>query len=226
MSTVNAGWRGPNIVKEGLVLYLDAASGTSYSPYTSGVTWRDISGNGNNGTLTNGPTYSSANGGVISFDGVDDYISGPLSTISSWTMSLWYLSRNISSALVYYPFSCTTGGNGLGFGGTFNPSTQNKWYFFDGTNVFSNNNTTVIIDAWYNLVVTKVSTSYNLYTNGNLSMSGIGVDLSCTQYNLGRRGDTQFYVNGNIASAQIYNRVLTPTEVLQNFNAQKSRFNL
>ena len=88
MSTVNAGWRGPNIVKEGLVLYLDAASGTSYSPYTSGVTWRDISGNGNNGTLTNGPTYSSANGGNIVFDGVDDYVQNPnRSTITEFQYS-------------------------------------------------------------------------------------------------------------------------------------------
>jgi hypothetical protein len=57
-------------------------------------------------------------------------------------------------------------------------------------------------------------------------MSGTGVDLSCTQYNLGRRGDNLFYVNGNIASAQIYNKALTSTEVQQNFNALKSRFGL
>ena len=81
MSTVNAGWRGPNIVRDGLVLYLDAGSGTSYSLYTGGVTWRDISGNNNNGTLTNGPTLNSSNGGNIVFDGICKvdtwYISPP-----------------------------------------------------------------------------------------------------------------------------------------------------
>jgi hypothetical protein len=215
---------GPDMIQDGLVLSLNAADKNSY--VGSGTAWTDLSGNSNNGTLTNGPTFSSANGGVISFDGVDDYVLGTLSTISTWTMSLWYLSRNISSALVYYPFSCTTGANGLGFGGTFSASTLNRWYFFDGTNTFSDSNTAVIINLWYNLVVTKVSTSYNLYTNGNLSMSATGVDLSCTQYNLGRRGDNVFYVNGNIAQASIYNRALSAAEILQNYNAQKSRFNL
>lgn len=214
-----------SIVTDGLVLNLDATNINSYPG--SGTTWTDTSRYNNSGTLINGPTFLRERGrGSIVFDGVDDYVSGSLQTISSWTMSLWYLSRNISSALVYYPFSCTTGGNGLGFGGTFNASTQNRWYFFDGTNTFSNNNTSIVINSWYNLVVTKVSTSYNLYTNGNLSLNGTGVDLSCTQYNLGRRGDNTWYVNGNIASAQIYNKALTSTEVQQNFNALKSRFGL
>ena len=61
----------PRIVTDGLVLALDAGNPKSYPG--SGTTWTDLSGNGNNGTLTNGPTYSSANGGSIVFDGVDDY---------------------------------------------------------------------------------------------------------------------------------------------------------
>lgn len=51
----------PDIVRSGLVLNLDAAEPASY-PGT-GTTWYDLSGNGNNGTLVNGPTYNSANGG-------------------------------------------------------------------------------------------------------------------------------------------------------------------
>jgi hypothetical protein len=211
------------IVTSGLVLALDAADRNSYPG--SGTTWNDVSGNGNNGTLINGPTFNSGNGGSIVFDGVDDYVSGPLSTINTWTISLWYLSKNISSTLVYYPFSCAAL-TGLGFGGTLDGSTQNRWYFFDGTTVLSNSNTAVIINSWYNLVVTKISTSYSLYTNSNLSLSATGVDLACTQYNLGRRADGIWYINGNIAQASIYNRALSSQEVLQNYNAQKSRFNL
>ena len=72
----NHGWRGPNIARDGLVLYLDAGSPNSYQG--SGTTWRDISKfYQNNGTLTNGPTFSSANGGSIVFDGVDDYVGIP-----------------------------------------------------------------------------------------------------------------------------------------------------
>ena len=211
------------IVTNGLVLNLDAAQRRSYP--TTGTTWTDLSGSGNNGTLTNGPTFDSGNGGSILFDGTNDYVSGSLSSINTWTMSIWYLSKNISGALVYYPFSCLAS-TGLGFGGTFDVNTQNRWFFFDGANIFSNSNTSVVINTWYNLVVTKTSTSYNLYTNGNLSISGTGLDLSYTLYNLGSRADGVWYVNGNIAQASIYNRVLSATEVTQNFNAVKSRFGL
>ena len=66
----------PRIVTDGLVLLLDAGNTKSY-PGT-GTTWTDISRNGNNGTLTNGPTFDSANGGSLVFDGVDDYVNWDL----------------------------------------------------------------------------------------------------------------------------------------------------
>ncbi len=88
MSTVG-NWRGPNIVKDGLVFYLDAGSPNSFYPPTAGATWKDTSGNGHIGTLTNGPTYDSANGGTIVFDGVDDYVSTNYNTaLTDFTGSL------------------------------------------------------------------------------------------------------------------------------------------
>ena len=65
--------RGPKIVTQGLVLALDAASNNSYPG--SGTTWKDLSGNNNTGTLVNGPTFSSANGGTFILDGSNDYIN-------------------------------------------------------------------------------------------------------------------------------------------------------
>ena len=62
---------GPKIVKDGLVLCLDAGNSESYPG--SGTTWTDLSGNGNNGTLTNGPTFNTGSLGSISFDGINDY---------------------------------------------------------------------------------------------------------------------------------------------------------
>jgi hypothetical protein len=214
-----------NIVTNGLVLNLDAAKKDSYPG--SGTTWRDISGNGNNGTLTNGPTFDKENAGSIVFDGVDDYVIGNLSSSSNWTMCIWYLSTDITSNEVYYPFGCTTGGNGLGFGGSFSVETQNRWYFFDGVTVHSNLSMSVLINTWYHLIVTKSSTSYNLYTNGLLSLSTSGIDLTCTQFTLGRRGNSfAGYVKGNISIAQIYNRALSSSEVLQNYNSTKARYGL
>ena len=177
---------GPKVVTDGLVLALDAADRNSYPG--SGTAWTDLSGRGNNGTLVNGVGYNSANFGSLSFDGSNDYVSGSIPTLNNWSMCLWYLSTDITSQSVFYPFSGTTGANGLGFGGTFDVNTNNRWYFFDGTNnSFSNSNTAVTTNVWYYLVVTKSSTTYNLYTNGSLSLNTTGADLSLTQYNLGRR---------------------------------------
>lgn len=215
---------GPRIVTNGLVLCLDAGNSKSY-PGT-GTLWSDLSGNGNNGTLISGPTYSSSNRGSVVFDGVDDYVSGSIPTINSWSICLWYLSTDITSKLVFYPFSGTTTATGLGFGGTFDVTTNNRWYFFDGVNVMSSSNTAIKTNIWYYLVVTKNSTTYNLYTNGSLSLSSTGVDLSLTQYNLGRRGTANFYVTGNISQSLIYNRAVTASEITQNYNALKGRFGL
>jgi hypothetical protein len=209
------------IVTSGLVLALDAADRNSY---VSGSTvWNDVSGNGNSGSLINGPTFS--NNSIV-FDGTNDYVTGSLPTLNSWSVSLWYLSTDITSQLVFYPFAGSSGVHGLGFGGTFSPQTNNRWYFFDGTNVFSDSSTAITTNTWYNLVVTKSSTTYNLYTNGLLSLNATGADITFTQYTLGVRGDGFWFAKGNIANAQIYNRVLLASEILQNYNAQKSRFNL
>lgn len=217
-------YTGPNIITNGLVLSLDAANSKSY---TSGsTTWFDKSGYGNNGTLTNGPGYSSANGGSIVFDGVNDYVTGSLPTLTNWSMCLWYMSTDITSKLVFYPFAGSNGANGLGFGGTFSAQTNNKWFFFDGINTFSDTSTAVTTNTLYNLVVTKASTTYNLYTNGAFSVGGTGSNITYTQFTLGMRGDAQWYAKGSIYNAQVYNRALTASEVLQNYNATKSRFGL
>ena len=76
------GWRGPNIVKDGLVLYLDAGSPNSYPLINSSTTWKDISGNANNSSLVNTPTFSTTVGGAFTFNGTNQYIDcGNLSLI-------------------------------------------------------------------------------------------------------------------------------------------------
>ena len=86
---------GPEIVKSGLVLYLDAGNQNSY-PGT-GTTWTDISRNNNNGTLTNGPTFNSENGGSIVFDGTNDYVSTALTSTNSFTWNVWYKTNTVSN---------------------------------------------------------------------------------------------------------------------------------
>ena len=87
------GWRGPDIVSDGLVLYLDAGSPNSYRP-DFGTTWRDMSGFNNSGSLVNGPTYSTANGGNIVFDGINDRVDISHNSLYNFTtgltISCWY----------------------------------------------------------------------------------------------------------------------------------------
>jgi hypothetical protein len=76
----------------GALLYLDAGQSASYPG--SGTTWTDLSGNGRNGTLTSGPAYTSADGGSIVFDGVNDYVQCSGSpTVTAATFLVW-MRRN------------------------------------------------------------------------------------------------------------------------------------
>jgi hypothetical protein len=215
----------PRIVTDGMVLCLDAGNRESYPG--SGTSWTDLSGNNNNGTLVSSPTYSANNLGYLTFNGSTQYVAGTIASVSTWSIGLWYISTNISSAVVYYPFGIG-GTTGLGFGGTSDVNTNGRWYFFDGTTSVTVANgfsaAAVSINTWYYLTVTKTGTSYNLYTNGVFSSSASGANLSISSYNLGRRVDGFWYVAGSIAGASIYNRALSAAEVSQNFNATRGRF--
>ena len=220
--------RGPKIVTSGLVLALDAADKLSYPG--SGTTWKDLSGNSNNGTLTNGPTFSAANMGTIVFDGVDDYVTGTLAASNSWTVSFWIYQTDINTKAVYYPFSgATSPVTGIGFGGSLDASTQNSWWYYDGSTVFSSSSTAITVNTWYYLTISHVygagTGTHNFYTNGVLSYSPSVADTTFTTYNVARRSDNNLYnIPGRIPIVKIYNRALSATEVLQNYNATKSRF--
>ena len=240
MSTVG-NWRGPNIVKDGLVLYLDAGSPNSYINGISGTSWKDISGNSNNGTLTNGPTFNSANGGSIVFDGVDDRVSRTtnINTGQNFTINAWI-----------YPTLLGTTRRAVA-ASSYNSTSLNGWLF--STAGFNTNNTfffsvgadnvyrvavanTLILNQWVYIsaVCQNGGGSINLYKNGiepsyvTSLQSPNTLTYTYPQFNVGFRdaGGTTDPYTGNIASVQLYNRALSATEILQNFNATKTRFGL
>jgi hypothetical protein len=218
-----------NIVKTGLVLYLDAASTNSY-PGT-GTGWYDLTGNLRNGTLTNGPTYSSNNGGYISFDGTDDYVTSLGTAIvpagaTSYTVSTWvYRNRNnVGYEEVLAQWTNANSGNSFFFG-------------FNGSNVrFTDNWSNVSVTGagttgvWMNLVGVNLggSNAY-IYLNGTLSAT-LGGALGYTgtgPFLIGRQGSLNSeYFGGRISSVMVYNRALSSTEILQNYNIQKNKFGL
>jgi hypothetical protein len=241
MSTVG-NWRGPNIVKDGLVLYLDAGSPNSYINGIFGTSWKDISGNSNNGTLINGPTFDSGNGGSIVFDGTNDYISttSPVSVGNTFTVNVWVkvttLAVNFSTRRTIvgndYPY---TAGRGFFFvasgnnGSDFFISLGNDQKVAVTTTGLISANTIYMLSARVNgtdlikLYRNGIEVpGYAVQNNGDVSLSYL------TPCIIGRRstGTTNDLFTGNIYNTQIYNRALSDTEILQNYNATKARFGL
>ena len=228
-------YRGPNIVTDGLVFAVDAGSERCYDGTT---TINSLVGS-STGTLTNGVTYQSINGGVFDFDGSDDYISLPASLITA-------LHGGTEASICIWIKNDATQ-NGVGTSGIiqlsgFNNSNGNLWFYSNGytyldifrtsrvSQVFANN--TEVSTNWNLLTVTTApgTNGWKCYMNGVLKKQTTGdstVSVANIQggLTLGRNSSSR-YTNGKIAACQIYDTALTAAEVLQNYNAQKSRFGL
>jgi uncharacterized delta-60 repeat protein len=152
------------ISTDGLVLCLDAANSKSYPG--SGTTWTDLSGNGNNGTLTNGPTYNSSNLGSLSFDGIDDYstLTSNYTLSAGWTLSFWgnpIFDSTVSTNTVFYSASNPR---------TFSFYNSSSFPSILGIDFDASNNlyvTSAYTDGNGNLSTLKFNSSYQLDTNFN-----------------------------------------------------------
>jgi len=217
------------VVQSGLVLNLDAGVSSSYPG--SGTTWTDLSGNGNNGTLVNGVGYVGTNGGSLSFDGVNDYISFVSNpsltnqiTVEVWvqlssTSPLgigWIMGREGSYRMLYtsssFSWVCAT--------------TNNGWYSA-GTSIGATSVTPYT--QTYQVVGTYDGSNNRIYVNGELKNTGANISgniLTTGNYNLMRSDAQVEYGKGNLYSHKLYNKALTSPEVSQNFNATRSRFGL
>lgn len=232
---------GQKIITNGLVLHLDAAQLRSYP--TTGTTWTDLSGNGNNGTLTNGPTFDSGNGGSIVFDGTNDYVDmGSTFKFNNIniTYEFWFkVTDNINSYRDIIMQASSDQSNYLSVvkarSGLFNGSV---YMGFQGNNVVSNLTGSQILNIVvnYTAVLSLESGFYKmyLYRNGILENQ---LTTSISSYNMNSwpnfqtriGGGTSTYpepFKGDIYIGRGYNRALSATEVLQNYNATKSRFGL
>lgn len=227
-----------NIVKDGLVLDLDVAKRDSY-PGT-GTLWNDISGFRNNGVLTNGPTFNSLNGGSILFDGVDDYVKGEntfsvLDGGNKLSISMWVkvTSLAVSRILFHIPRSATQ-----------QQSQVLVWLRTTGqldisvstTSSFMRSNTGVITAGnWHHILLCF---DLSLTTTQKIRPFVDGVDVYNSANNIGTTFPTSTgsiwigeeangYLSpflGNISQVLLYNKRLSATEVLQNYNATKGRY--
>ena len=227
-----------NLVTNGLVLDLDAAKLASYPG--SGTTWYDISGNNNNGTLTNGPTFSGiGKQAAIVFDGVNDYIdisntsalNPPVMSISAWfNLSTLVTNQNIISkgyTSLASPYISYT----LKMYDLSPYNTIQMQASIGGTIYLVTSATTLTTNTWYSVVGTYDGNIFKLYINGVQDANTTSISGSITSYNtpvqVGRWGTQgSQYLNGKVALAQIYNRALSATEVQQNFNALRGRYGI
>jgi hypothetical protein len=208
------------IVTSGLVMHLDAGNPSSYPG--SGTAWTDLSGNGNNGTLINGPTYSAADGGQIVFDGVNDSVdcgNAASLQISTYTLELWFKASPANS----------------GYRGLLVKESAYGLYLLDNilgaydtpTGVFLSTGINAGDGVWRQAVVTMTAGgSQTLYVNATSIISGTGsVSSQSSSVTVGSAAAIQ-YSQSNVAISRIYNRALSAAEITQNFDANRARVGL
>lgn len=229
---------GPRTKLDGLVMRVDAANDRSY--IGSGNSWLDLSDQNNNGTLTNGPVFSTAFGGGIVFDGSNDYVTVPnsnsLSPTKTITISAWcryngtytgfyapivFKKNTAVSFFEQYQLVYLTNGTvqvALGNGSSNQAATSPLSY----TNQLIN--AVATIDTANSII--------KIYVNGELKASTsiiyANMSISTSPLIIGGNAQAGFpgYMGGSIYQVSVYNNVLTDIEILQNYNALKGRFNL
>jgi hypothetical protein len=227
-----------NIVRDSMLLWLDAGNTASYNG--TGTTWTDLSGNGSNGILTSAQTYSSSNGGYFQFNGANSpiLINQVSSATTNVTMSCWiHITPGVTQGTFIKNggtngYACGAGGN-TGFNTGFCTNTfpgmllsGQSWL---GSSVGAVTN---FVSGWQLCTMVISGTSYKYYINGVLATSVTysgalppNALYTALGSNYGDGGGCVNF-NGKMATAYFYNRALTPAEIQQNYNALAPRFGL
>ena len=213
----------PSIVSSGLILHLDAGNTDSYPG--SGTTWSNLASSSFDGTLTNGPTFSSDDGGSIVFDGSNDYVTSndPLDAGDNSLTGGFYCESGVtfSASAWFKPDDAYFYGAIFGkSGGTGSLATFVVWYDhrystprlstrLRGTQV--NINLGDLTGAWNEVVITWDGSTAKAYLNGSSIDDDVNVGSRSKQvydFKVGATsggGGTQRYFNGNIAEVKVYN---------------------
>jgi hypothetical protein len=228
----------PKIVTDGLILCLDAADKNSYPG--SGTTWSDLSPNGNNGTLTNSPTFGTAGIASFNFNGTNEYVEcGDVYAAEQMTLCAWirldvvpasqasgypqlFGKRGVDTQRSYF-FAFQKGSSKL----YWELKNSEATYF-----VQYSTKTDWDVNTWYYCVATYVASTgiAKMYIDG---VEDAGTFSPSQPWSLDpipdtnatcRVGGGNYYLDGDMGVALFYNRALSAAEVSQNFNAQRSRF--
>jgi len=226
-----AGHGNPDIVTDGIVFCVDAGDKNSYPG--SGTTWNDLSSNRNNATLVGGGTFDSNFKGSIVFDGTDDVVTASDDNLpsgaSARSVTAWIKNtrENAWNSIIHYGTSSNNQSHFFSIGDT---SDGYKLHMAAFNNTADGSTAAVPNDEWCHVVMSYESNAVNYYINGSASggdasYSGVNTTLGGTLA-IGEDMYANTHIDANIASVIIYNKALSADEVLQNFNAQRSRFGL
>jgi hypothetical protein len=218
----------PNVNTQGLVSLFDSGFLPSYQ--RTGTNWYDLSGSGHTATTYNSPIWENYNQGTLTFNGTNQYARTGQFTpnITNKTFNFWCRVSNINS----------TGGGVIGLGGVSNGLFDSIIYNQDnlgwGFGSESNNRSawsgvkeTTTYD-WVNITATYANNNYNLYRNGELILNTTGYTALNFNFNsdisIGVSNGSTGYFGGSIPVAMLYNRAMSESEVIANYNAYLPRF--
>ena len=216
---------GPNSISDSLAFHIDPANPRSYAGV--GTVIYDLSGNGKTSYFTNGTFYQNYQKGVVLVDGNNDYISTPLFNLTSpITVSAWVKNVVVGGTVFGASGSGVVYGNSEYIFGL--NSNQNVVIQGDPGGVKTYNLPEIKFNSWINLTMTRdASNNMSVYLNGVGSTSNTQSYSNTLQMNqIGRYSAfTNIYnIKGSIGEVKIYNRALSATEVLQNYNASRKRY--
>lgn len=238
MSTVKG---GINIILDNLIYFLDVSNNKSY--ISGDTSWSDISyQQKNNATLINGVTFSETNKGCLLLDGSNDYIGLPQitqnQTFGNYTYSIWFSPTvNITPSNTNYYMVMEAQNTLLNGVDNYmhilgNASGRLSIQTFNNFSIIYSQTNNWVANTWYNIVCTyDINTStLSLYVNGVLE--GTTTISNCyfntnSYFNIGTYSSPSktWFLPARINNFMVYTKTLSSSEVLQNYNALKSRFN-
>ncbi len=229
-----------NVVTSGLLLYLNATDGNSYSG--TGTAWTDLSGNAYNGTLINSPTFSNSYVSNFAFNYSNNYVTTTgmesYSYTSGITICVWHKNGGGTAA---YRGIVTNGVSDDRIGGfefrygreSYTGGTNNGTSLYFNITNSSSTTTGIITNApvsqWHFYSGTYDNTTLKTYLDGALftssaHSSGGQLKTKTGSTIIGVSPGTAEYLDGNLSIVMIYNRPLTSTEIIQNYQATREKF--
>lgn len=231
---------GPDIVTNNLVFCIDSFNNKSYPG--SGTVISDLSGYNSHMSMINGVVIS--NGNTV-FDGTNDYIT------TTAGQTYYQYTTNLTACAWFKRNGNIAGGAGGGqstadvdnwsttnvwlFHGNGSPNNSITFYVNGGSYVRNRDSGFLNDNTWYFICGTCSSSLIKIFVNGiQIGSSATGMNIgnivnnsnSVIQYGKDPRFATGRFFNGSVGPCYVYNRELSASEILANYNALKGRFGL